>query len=265
MFPEKSFDPPRLVPDVLAGWARGATANLPDKYDTREPEVKAEHMITGHFVKRGPADMDYFFYSYRTDMIRRFCAEVFEHARAVRPKVELSARVHWNAPAAGRFAGQRWTDFGQWFDFLVLDVDRSHLPGDYDTYRKLLQDVAFYMTTISYNLVHVYAGIGVCDTYLETREIIEEMLDILADLTANPEKDAREPAAKLSAAFDRIKPGLTTADKTLAKELEDYITSIPMVSRMLPICLDMGRTPISLSLAGRAKIRLTKPASTAIA
>ncbi len=253
--PGESFEPPRLVPDPLAGWKGGATA-LPADYFTelRSRKVMSEYMLLGSYVKRGPSDMDYFFYTYRTDVIRDFCAEVFRRARAISPKLEFSARAHWNAPAAGRFAGQRWTDFGQWFDFLVLDVDRSHLPGEFATYRKLLADVAFYMVASSRSLVHVYAGLSVEDIYREERRVIQTMVEILEDLTANPDKDPKDPAAKLRAAFGRIRASLAGADKKLAGELESEIASLPGITGST-----QKRAQIYTSLGTRVRRLITDP------
>jgi hypothetical protein len=226
--PEMRFKQPETVSDPLTNWVRGLTT-LPDDYEGSSRKVKAEYMLKGHYIRRGPADIDYFFYTYRTEVIRGFCAELYEHARAVSPKVELSASVYWNAPAAGRFAGQRWTGFGQWFDFLVLDLGRSYLPGDFATYRKLLADVAPYMTRSSRSLVYTYAGLNLEDLYREEREGLATMLAILTDLTKNPGLDVRLPATKLAAAFEKIKVGLKQADKALAADLEDSILSLVKV------------------------------------
>jgi hypothetical protein len=225
VLPDERFEQPESLSDPAANWFKGWTP-LPKTYGTLTRRGMGEYMLKGAYAKRGPSDMDYFFYTYRTDAIRDFCAEVYEHARAISPKVQLSARVYWNAPAAGRFAGQRWTDFGQWFDFLVLDLGRSYLPGDFSGYRKLLADVAFYMTRSSRNLVYTYAGLDLEDIYREEREAVVSMYAILVDLAANSGRDPRLPASKLASEFEKIKQGLGEADRTLAEDLEESIRTL---------------------------------------
>lgn len=225
VLPDTRFEAKRQLADGQPDWSEGPTA-LPADYDAFSRKIRGEYMLKGSYAKRGPSDMDYFLYTYRTDAVRLFCAELYEKARAIRPKLEFSATVYWNAPAAGRFAGQRWTDFGQWFDFLVPDMSRSSLPGDFETYGKLLADVGFYVTRSSRNLVYTYAGLNLEDVYREERASLEEMLDVLGELARNPGKDPRLPATKLTAAFEKIEAGLRAADETLAADLKESIESL---------------------------------------
>ncbi len=221
----RRFDPAPTVSDPLVDWADGSTS-LPEGYENSSSKAKVEYLLKGTYRKGGTSDMDYFFYTYRTAVIRDFIAETYERMRAVSPKVEFSAKVHWNAPAAGRFAGQRWTDFGQWFDFLVLDTGRSYLPGDFDTYRKLLADVAFYAAVSSKNLVHVYMCLDVAGIYREEREALDSIVQVLADLVRYPGKDVKLAVTKLAGYFGVIEPSLAAADKTLASELGEAVTTL---------------------------------------
>ena len=221
----RRFEPPPTVSDPLVDWTDGSTS-LPQGYESSSRKARVEYLLKGTYRKGGPADMDYFFYSYRTAMIREFVAETYGRMRAISPKVEFSARVYWNAPAAGRFAGQRWTDFGQWFDFLVLDAGRSYLPGDFATYRKLISDVAFYAAMNSKNLVHIYMGLDAAGIYREEREALDSILQILADLQRYPGKDVKLAATKLAGHYGVIEPSLADVDKTLAGELRETVTSL---------------------------------------
>jgi hypothetical protein len=221
----RRFDPPPTVSDPLRQWTDGSTS-LPEGYEGASRKSKVEYLLKGTYRKDGPADMDYFLYTYRTAVIREFIAKAYERMRAVLPKVEFSARVYWNAPAAGRFAGQRWTDFGQWFDFLVLDARRSYFPGDFDTYRKLLSDVSFYATANSKNLVHVYMGLDIAGIYREEREALDSIVQILADLERYPGKDVKLAMRKLAGHFGVIEPSLSAVDKALASELAETVTTL---------------------------------------
>jgi len=228
--PGGRFESPKYRPDPLAHWPYGATA-LPEGYEKPDPKLMGEYMLEGSYIKRGPRDMRYFFYTYRTDKVREFCAELFDKARATAPKVEFSARVYWDAPAAGRFAGQRWTEFGQWFDFLVLDMGRDAIPGDFDTYRKLLADVAFYAAQKSRNVAHIYACLEVDDIYREQREALDKMVEIIKELQGNPGTDPALPATRLGVEFAKIKNGLAAADETLASDLETSVETLAEVAR----------------------------------
>lgn len=203
----------------------GGTA-LPAGYGSRARKAKVKYMLEGSYFEQGPADMDYFFYSYRTDAIRSFCSALYKRAREVSPRIELSARCGWNAPAAGRFAGQRWTDFGQWFDFLVLDMGRDHLPGDFATYRKLLGGAVSYMAYKSRNIAHTCVGLSVEGIYLEETRALEAMLEALESLERNPRGNMLSAADKLAAQFEKVKANLTAADEMLANHLKASIISI---------------------------------------
>ena len=72
--PKKRFEQPAGGADAPSQWHKGWSA-LPRDYDSFSRKVKSEYMLKGRYHKSGPGDIDCFFYSYRTDAIRKSLLE----------------------------------------------------------------------------------------------------------------------------------------------------------------------------------------------
>ncbi|MBX7134760.1 MAG: hypothetical protein K1X67_18995 [Fimbriimonadaceae bacterium] len=124
-------------PDVESHW-EPSPRMLPANWDRLDRRSKARFLLDGSSFPGGRADLDYFFYTYRTTWIDRFCRESAEAVRAARPGMKLSAAVFKNPVLSGRFIGQDWRRWGQWLD-IALPMDyRDHFPGTFPQYLDLL-------------------------------------------------------------------------------------------------------------------------------
>lgn len=124
-------------PDLESHW-EPSPRMLPANWELLDHRSKARYLLDGSSFAGGRADLDYFFYSYRTYWIERFCREAAEAVRKARPGMKLSAAVFKNPVLSGRFIGQDWRRFAPWVD-LVLPMDyRDHFPGSFEQYLRLL-------------------------------------------------------------------------------------------------------------------------------
>jgi uncharacterized lipoprotein YddW (UPF0748 family) len=123
----------RLLPRVDADLSRDYTPQPPhwDRWSRRE---KANFLLHGRYEYDSAPDMSYFFYTYRTDAIKRFARESYELVKSLRPQVVISAAVFKNPETSGRYIGQRWTDWTQYVDEFMPMTYRSHFSVDWPTF-----------------------------------------------------------------------------------------------------------------------------------
>ncbi|MBC8063201.1 MAG: hypothetical protein H7Y17_00100 [Chlorobia bacterium] len=116
---------PRALPTAWSRWPR---------------DWKAKHLLEGSFFQGGRADLDYFFYLFRTEHINRFARESYEAVKAINPKTKLSGAIFKNPVHSGRFIGQDWRQFGKWMEIAVPMDYRDHFPGTFEQYLSLLDE-----------------------------------------------------------------------------------------------------------------------------
>ncbi len=188
-FPDSVFPITPTLPNYIANWWSDPTVR-PAGWESWNREKKVDFFLKGSFVKGGPADLDYFFYTYRQDAIKRFAKEAWEVASAINPDIEISAAVFKNPIASGRFIGQRWTDFAPWVDLMMPMVYRSHFPNtDFSTFLSLLAEYTRYEIQWARDKTHLAIGLDVHYLYNEERLFLSESiaaLDSLGEAKSNP-------------------------------------------------------------------------------
>jgi uncharacterized lipoprotein YddW (UPF0748 family) len=175
-FPDSIYSPIPVLPNPTANWSTDITVRPKDwaQWDRRK---KAEFFLTGSFMPGGPKDLNYFFYTFRQDQINRFAREVWEHASAIKPNIEISAAVFKNPIMSGRFIGQRWTDFAPWVDLMMPMVYRSHFPRvKYDTFIPMLEEYTRYEYQWAKDRVNLSIGLDVTYMYNEERLFLADAL-----------------------------------------------------------------------------------------
>ena len=134
-FLHESYDRPYLE----SHWEQSPRV-LPPAWSTWPRDWKANFLLNGSFFQSGRADLDYFFYRYRTEQINRFAKESYEVVKAANPRTKLSGAVFKNPVHSGRFIGQDWRQFAQWMEIAVPMDYRDHFPGTFDQYLGLLTE-----------------------------------------------------------------------------------------------------------------------------
>jgi uncharacterized lipoprotein YddW (UPF0748 family) len=168
-YPDSIFPSIPVLPNPTANWSTDVTVR-PKGWDQWDRKKKAEFFLTGSFLKGGPSDLDYFFYTFRQDAINRFAREAWEHASAIKPNIEFSAAVFKNPIMSGRFIGQRWTDFSPWIDIMMPMVYRSHFPAvNFDTFLTMLEEYTRYEYRWAMDRSHLSVGLDVHYIYNEER------------------------------------------------------------------------------------------------
>lgn len=174
-FRETIFNPKPKLPKAISNWWQDYTIRPPG-WDKMTRRQKAEFILKGSTMRGGPKDMDYLFYEYRCDVITRFVRETYLHARRIRPDIEVSAAVFKNPTLSGRNIGQRWIDFAPWVDIMMPMCYRSHFPGDFQTYLKMLKEYTRFENMWCKDLCDVYIGIADHYIYNEERGVVEDLL-----------------------------------------------------------------------------------------
>lgn len=113
---------------------------LPAAWDKFERSMKAKILLEGSSFAGGRADLDYFFYTYRTHQINEFARLSAEAVREANPNTKLSGAYFKHPVLSGRFIGQDWRNFRPWSDIFVPMDYRDHYPGTVAHYHTLLAD-----------------------------------------------------------------------------------------------------------------------------
>ena len=181
-YPDSVFPMVPVLPRMIANWSTDITVR-PKDWGTWDRKKKAEFILTGSFLKGGPADLDYFLYTFRQDQINRFAREVWEHASAIKPNIEFSAAVFKNPIMSGRFIGQRWTDFAPWVDVMMPMVYRSHFPRvNYDTFITMLEEYTRYEYGWAKDRTHLSIGLDVSYMFNEESHFLRDILSLTDSL-----------------------------------------------------------------------------------
>lgn len=167
----------RRLPRVDADLSRDYTVKPPhwDEWTRRE---KANFLLHGRYQYNSAADMSYYFYTYRTDAIKKFAEEAYELVKSIRPNCVISAAVFKNPMTSGRFIGQRWTDWTQYVDEFMPMTYRAHFSVDWPTFLKEFGEYTRYQK----RWVHksqLDQGIATADLYREMQDPINHMNDAI--------------------------------------------------------------------------------------
>ncbi len=123
----------RFLPRIDADLAREYTPKPPhwDEWTRRE---KATFFLHGRYEYDSSPDMSYFFYTYRTDVVKDFMHEAHEIVKDIRPEVAISAAVFKNPLAGGRFLGQKWSDWTDFVDEFMPMTFRNQFNGSWSSF-----------------------------------------------------------------------------------------------------------------------------------
>ena len=220
--PDTSFNPePAITTPTswIANWWLDYTVR-PKEWNKMTRKEKADFILKGSSMKNGPADLDYFFYEFRSDMITKYVREFWEFANKVKPGIEISSAVFKNPPLSGRNIGQRWTDFAAWHDIMMPMVYRSHFPGDFETYLDLAAEYARYENKWCEGLCHVYYGMAIYYLYNEEQMPLNEMDKNITALLKNLSDKYEERRSEIISAYKKIKDHLRKCSAQLADEFD---------------------------------------------
>ncbi|HEY3414970.1 MAG TPA: family 10 glycosylhydrolase [Armatimonadota bacterium] len=182
---------PRVLP---ANWVRLSRA------------MKSRFLLEGSFFQGGRADLDYFFYRYRTDAITRFAREATDAIRSARPGMAVSAAVFKNPVHSGRFIGQDWREFPPHVNIAMPMDYRDHYPGDFETYLTLLAESIGQQKDWACDYDALWPGFAVNFLYYEEDRplsAVRKMLDNAADAG-----QVAEALAAVSPRFRELAPAL---------------------------------------------------------
>ncbi len=189
-FPDKEFAPKEpFLARPAANWLKDYTIRPSQKTWRNAPKtVKAEFLLRGSTLWKkfspqktpNPYDMDFFFYTYRCDAIKRLLEEAHEAAIKVRPDVVFSAAVLKNPILAARFCGQKWNDFLHLLDVVAPMLYRSRFPdSSFNDYLTMLSEYVRMENYWAGGNCHTYCGISVKDLYKEERQPVERLAALL--------------------------------------------------------------------------------------
>jgi uncharacterized lipoprotein YddW (UPF0748 family) len=155
----------------------------PKTWDRMSRTEKADFLLDGKSINR--ADLDYFFYATKNDMITRFVREAWERVFSINPDIEFSAAVWKNPMLNGRFLGQRWTDFAPWVDVMMPMNYREFFQGSFEEYLIYLEDMILAQKDWCEGKSHLYIGIDASYIYNEEKEPWARALDWLRSKKAD--------------------------------------------------------------------------------
>lgn len=160
----------RRLPRVDADLSRDYTVKPPhwDQWTRRE---KASFLLHGRYQYNSAPDMSYYFYTFRTDAIKKFAKEADELVKSIRPNAVISAAVFKNPMTSGRFIGQRWTDWTQYVDEFMPMTYRAHFSVDWQTFLKEFGEYTRYQKSWVQKS-QLDQGIATADLYREMQDPI---------------------------------------------------------------------------------------------
>ncbi len=250
-FPDVRYPVVSTLPNPEANWWSDPTVK-PKDWQKWDRKAKARFLLTGSYMPQGPSDLDYFFYTYRSDAITRFVREAWERAKAIKPDIEMSAAVFKNPTASGRFIGQRWTNFAPWIDIMMPMVYRSHFPlTDWQTFLKQLEEYTRYEMRWSKGLANLSVGLDVHYIFREQDQPLRDILTELQGWETKPRRDRRRRLRTLRQGFEQIRDRLAQ----FAPESEKAISS-----RLAELSPSAGTDQVSALIQAVQAFRADPPA-----
>lgn len=220
-YPDSIYSVTPTLPNMTANWWSDPTVK-PQGWDKWDRKRKADFFLKGSFVRGGPSDLSYFFYTYRQQAITRFAREAWERASAIKPNIELSAAVFKNPIASGRFIGQQWIDFSPWVDVMMPMVYRSHFPPvDFGTFLKMLEEYTRYEYRWAKDRSHLSVGLDVHYIYNEERLFLSDAAHISDSLKVLPKNQANRYLQRVQERYAKVRDHLAH----VAPEIEAKLTA----------------------------------------
>lgn len=223
-------------PYIESHWEQSPRV-LPANWDRLPRVMKSRFLLEGGFFQGGRADLDYFYYRYRTDAMTRFAREAAEAIRSARPNMAVSAAVFKNPVHSGRFIGQDWREFAPYVNHAMPMDYRDHYPGDFETYLALLSESIAQQNDWARDYDALWPGIAVSYLYYEEDRPLRAVQNLLEQCADS--RQVAEALGDLSPRFCEVAPGLhdrlrnwlvagSPADAVaLAAELADFQANPP--------------------------------------
>ena len=227
-----------VLPKKEANWWSDNTAK-PKNWNKMTRKEKADFFRKGSYIKNGLKDMNYFFFEYRSDAIKRFIRESWEAVHKIRPDIEVSAAVFKNPQVGGRFIGQRWRDFAPWINIMMPMSYRSHFQGDFETFLKLLEEYSRYEVKWAKGLTHLYLGITAHYIYREEYEPLNNIYNLLnkaknKTYEKNWNKNIQRSYQQIKKNLSNSAPSLEVKISSLVKKIseKDLTSVIPLLNEI---------------------------------
>ncbi len=225
-FPDSVFPVEHIVPRLEGDWWSDPSV-LPEGWFNFSRKQKASFLLKGSFIHGGAADMNYFFYTYRTTVMTDFIKEVWEKVHAIRPNIEISASVQKDPFVCGRFLGQQWMNFAPWVDILFPEVYRSLFPKtNFKTFLTMFGEYVRQEYEWAHDRTNLAIGFAVDYLYNEERvpptQAVQELDSLKGATAANRRRlvgEIENNYRKIRLNVRKVDPGL---DRKLAAGLNGF-------------------------------------------
>ncbi len=134
---------------------------LPANWERLPRAFKSRFLLEGGFFVGGRADLDYFYYTFRTQAINDFARLSHEAVKRANPNVDISGAVFKNPVQSGRFIGQDWRQFARHMEIAVPMDYRDHFPGTFEQYLDLLVETIESQKTWARECRSLYIGVAI--------------------------------------------------------------------------------------------------------
>gem|GEM_PF-3007685 len=197
----------------------------PDGWDNASRKVKVEFLLGGSlFQGTNRGDVDIVFCDYRCDATGELVKKVSRVVRSNNREVSFSVSVFGNPRRAARFAGQRWTDWVEYVDFLVVDLGRGNYTESYEDYLRFVKDDVKEVKEIVGNRAYVYAMVNLRGLY---REEVDSLAGIVECLEVIKETDNKSAVCeKIEKLYSMVAERLKASDSGLMKEVDAAIMEL---------------------------------------
>ncbi|MFQ6617124.1 MAG: family 10 glycosylhydrolase, partial [Fidelibacterota bacterium] len=236
-FPDSVFKPSPVLPRGEANWWLDYTVR-PAGWDTLSREEKAAFILKGGSLntllgREAPADLNYFFYEFRADVISRFVRETTQKLKAIRPDIEISAAVFKNPFTSARNIGQKWTDFAPYVDIMMPMNYRSHSPGGFETYLTMLGEYISSQKEWLGNRSSLWIGIATTYLYKEEYQPLDRIIKYASSIMEDPSQNLKEKIKTITENYTKIYPNLMALKPELAEKVSQNYQQLKWYSRFI--------------------------------
>ncbi|MBS1724265.1 MAG: family 10 glycosylhydrolase [Armatimonadetes bacterium] len=140
VFLDEPFDHALYDREYLEAHWEQSPRVLPAYWERLNRAERSRFLLEGSFFRYGRQDLDYFYYQFRKNAIRRFVDAARAKCLSARPSIQVSAAVFKNPIHSARFIGQAWNEWAGAVDTMIPMDYRDHYPGTMENYLGLLRE-----------------------------------------------------------------------------------------------------------------------------
>jgi len=217
---------------IEANWWSDPTM-IPLDWAQRDRREMSDYLLNGRSVPGGPADMRYFFYTYRVRQIETFVREAWERVQQINKtkgtKIGLSAAIFKNPIQSARFIGQKWDEWGPFISVFMPMTYRSHFAGSFDSYLDHLTETTARQLEWIGREKPLYAGIATTYLFREEWQPVDEMREQATELQKLETSAARartEKAKAIRTSFEVLSPRLRQFAADRESELRRQVDAL---------------------------------------